>query len=139
MISYTKELNEIVRNFSRENAVNSVSQLTSMIDQCYKDGIKFSFDTDYEQTLSSFTANKFPDWNEEAIHREFEILIKRARYEAAASKRNEILSLKAEIHKQLRLEKYGTEDWFISKTENEIFFIPTHIAVIDNLIPGYQL
>jgi hypothetical protein len=110
-----------------------------MIDQCYKDGIKFSFDTDYEQTLSSFTANKFPDWNEEAIHREFEILIKRARYEAAASKRNEILSLKAEIHKQLRLEKYGTEDWFISKTENEIFFIPTHIAVIDNLIPGYQL
>lgn len=139
MISYTKELNEIVRNFSRENAVNSVSQITSMIDQCYKDGIKFSFDTDYEQTLSSFTANNFPDWNEEAIHREFEILIKRARYEAAASKRNEILSLKAEIHKQLRLEKYGTEDWFISKTENEIFFIPTHIAVIDNLIPGYQL
>ncbi|MFN4813777.1 MAG: hypothetical protein ACK5JQ_14430 [Bacteroidota bacterium] len=139
MITYTKQLNEIVRNFSRENAVNSVSQITSMIDQCYKDGIKFSFDTDYEQTLSSFTANNFPDWNEEAIHREFEILIKRARYEAAASKRNEILSLKAEIHKQLRLEKYGTEDWFISKTENEIFFIPTHIAVIDNLIPGYQL
>lgn len=139
MITYTKQLNEIVRNFSRENAVNSVSQLTSMIDQCYKDGIKFSFDTDYEQALSSFIANKFPDWNEEAIHREFEILIKRARYEAAASKRNEILSLKAEIHKQLRLEKYGTEDWFISKTENEIFCIPTHIAVIDNLIPGYQL
>ena len=38
-----------------------------------------------------------------------------------------------------RLEKYGTEDWFIEKSENEIFFLPTEISVIDSLIPGYNV
>ena len=37
------------------------------------------------------------------------------------------------------LEKYGTEDWFIKKSESEVLFLPTETAVIDILIPGYIL
>lgn len=50
-----------------------------------------------------------------------------------------MLSLKNEIHRQFRLEKHGTEDWFMEKSESEIFFLPTKNEVIDSLVPGYKL
>jgi hypothetical protein len=42
------------------------------------------------------------------------------------------------IQKKFRLEKYGTEDWFIEKPEKEIFFSPTKNEVITELISEYK-
>ncbi len=138
MISPTNKLNEIVRNFSKENAINSVSQLTSIIDLCSKAGIRFSYDINYDAALASFTAHKFPEWNAEITNREIESLANQGKYEESVVKREETITLQTEIHRGLRLEQYGTEDWFIEKSESEIFFLPTDIAVIDSLIPGYN-
>ncbi|MCX6197395.1 MAG: hypothetical protein NTY55_12240, partial [Flavobacteriia bacterium] len=68
-----------------------------------------------------------------------ELLANQGKYEEAAIKREETLLLKNEIQRRFRLEKYGTEDWFIEKSESEIFFLPTEIAVIDSLILGYKV
>ena len=38
------------------------------------------------------------------------------------------------MHKQFKLSKFGTEDWFILKSESEMFFIPTKIGVVDSLM-----
>ena len=138
MISSTIQLNEIVRNFSKENAINSISQLASIIDLCSKAGIRFTYDVNYEEALASFRANKFPEWNTEIINREIESLANQGKYEESVLKRDEMLSIKTEIHRRLRLEKYGTEDWFIAKSESEIFFLPTKIRIIDSLVPGYE-
>lgn len=139
MINSTKQLNEIVTNFSTENANTSVSQLNAIIDLGLKAGIRFSCYINYYQKFDSFTANKFPEWNLEITNREIESLAKQRKYEEAVLKREETLSLKKEIHRRLRLEKYGTEDWFIKKSESEVLFLPTEIAVIDSLVPGYIL
>ncbi len=139
MINSTKQLNEIVRNFSKDNAVTSVSQLAAIIDLCSKAGIRFSVDVNYDAVFSSFKTNKFPEWNTEITNLEIESLANQSKYEEAASKREETLIVKNEIHRRLRLEKYGTEDWFIEKSESEIFFLPTEIAVIDSLITGYNV
>ncbi len=139
MINSTKQLNEIVRNFSKDNAVASVGQLAAIIDLCSKAGIRFSVDVNYDTVFSSFKTNKFPEWNTEITNLEIESLANQSKYEEAASKREETLIVKNEIHRRLRLEKYGTEDWFIEKSESEIFFLPTEIAVIDSLITGYNV
>ena len=62
MINSTKQLNEIVRNFSKDNAVTSVSQLAAIIDLCSKAGIRFSVDVNYDAVFSSFKTNKFPSY-----------------------------------------------------------------------------
>ena len=139
MINSKKQLNEIVRNFSKENAITSVSQLAAIIDLCSKAGIKFSVDVNYDEVFSSFKTNKFPEWNDAVANREIELLANQGKYEEAAIKREETLLLKNEIQRRFRLEKYGTEDWFVEKSESEIFFLPTEIAVIDSLIPGYKV
>jgi len=48
--------------------------------------------------------------------------------------RDKIISVNNEIHRQLRLKKYGTADWFMAISETEIFFLPTQISVVDSLI-----
>ena len=139
MINSTKQLNEIVRNLSKENSNTSISKLEAIIDLCLKTGIKFSYDPNYDDSFASYTTIKFPEWNIEITNLEIESLANQGKYEEAAVKRDETLSLKKEIHRQLRLEKYGTEDWFIEKSESEIFFLPTKIEVIDSLVHGYIL
>jgi hypothetical protein len=134
MINSTKQLNEIVRNLSNMNANASISQLAAIIDLCSKTGIKFSYDANYAEALASFTASNFPEWNLEATNTEIESLANQGKIEEATLKREKTLLLKNEIYRQFRLEKYGTEDWFIEKSQSEIFFLPTHIAVIDSLI-----
>jgi hypothetical protein len=139
MINSTKQLNEIIRNLSNENANTSISQLAAIIDLCSKAGIRFSYDVNYEEALASFTANKFPEWNSEITNSEIESLANHGKYEEAAVRRDKTLVLKNEIHRQFRLEKYGTENWFTEKSESEILFSPTKNAVIDSLVPGYIL
>jgi hypothetical protein len=139
MINSTKQLNEIIRNLSKENANTSISQLAAIINFCSKAGIRFSYDVNYEEALASFTANRFPEWNVEDTNREIESLANQGKYEEAAIIRDNTLSLKNEIHRMYRLEKYGTEDWYTDKSDSEIFFLPTKNAVIDSLIPGYKL
>ena len=134
MINSTKQLNEIIRNFSSINANSSISQLAAIIDLCSKAGIRFSYDVNYLEALASFTASNYPEWNLEAINIEIESLANQGKIEEATLKRDKTLLLKNEIHRQFRLEKYGTEDWFIEKSESEIFFIPTQFSVIDGLI-----
>lgn len=139
MINSTKQLNEIVRNLSKENANTSISQLATIINLFSKAGIRFSYDVNYEEALASFTASNFNEWNEEETNREIASLVNQGNYEEAAIIRDKTLSLLNEIHRKFRLEKYGTEDWFTDKSESEIFFLPTKNAVIDCLIPGYIL
>jgi hypothetical protein len=139
MINFTKQLNEIARNLSSENATASISQLAAIIDLCSKAGIKFSYDVNYEEALTAFTANKFPEWNNDYTNSEIESLANQGKHEEAAVKRDKTLFLKKEIHRQFRLEKYGTDDWFTQKSESEIFFLQTQNAVIDSLIPSYYL
>ncbi len=139
MINSTKQLNEIIRNLSKENANMSISQLAGIINFCSKAGFRFSYEVNYEETLASFTANKFPEWNVEDTNREIESLANQGKYEEAAISRDKTLSLKNEIHRKFRLENYGTEDWYTVKSESEIFFLQTKNAVIDSLIPGYIL
>jgi hypothetical protein len=139
MINFTKQLNEIIRNLTNENATASISQLTAIIDLCSKAGIRFSVAVNYDEAFSSFTANQFPDWKIEITNLELESFAKQGKYAEATIKREEALLLKNEIHKQFRLEKYGTDDWFTQKSESEIFFLPTEIEVIDSLIPSYNL
>lgn len=138
MINSTKQLNEIIRSINKENANTSVSQIAAIIEVCSTAGIRFSYDVNYEEAFSSFKANTFPEWNTEITNPEIESLAYQGKYSEATIKRDETLLLKNEIHRQLRLEKYGTEDWFIEKSETEIFFLPTEIAVVDSLIPGYN-
>lgn len=133
MTNSVKELNEIVRNLSSNNANTSISQFVAIIDLCSKAGIKLSFDENYEESLASFAANKFPEWNNDHTNTEIELSASNAKYEEAVAKRDKALMLKNEIHRQFRLEKYGTADWFIEKSESEILFLPTNIAVIDSL------
>jgi len=139
MINSTKQLNEIIRNFSNENANTSISELAAIISVCLKAGIKFSYDVNYEEALTAFTANKFPEWNTDYTNSEIESLANQGKHEEAAVKRDKTLLLKNKIHRQFRLEKYGTDEWFTQKSESEIFFLPTQNAVIDSLIPSYNL
>jgi len=139
MINSTKQLNEIVRNISKENANSSVSQIAAIINLYSKAGVRFSVAANYAEAFSSLVANKFPEWKTEVINLEIESLAKQGKYEEAAVKRHEKRMLKNEIHRQLRMEKYGTEDWFIEKSASDIFFCPTEIAVIDSLIPEYNV
>ena len=139
MINSTNQLNEIIRSFSKENANTGISQLAAIIDLCSKAGIRFSIDLNYINELGSFAASNFPEWNATVANREIELLANQGKYEEAAIKREETLLLKNEIQRRFRLEKYGTEDWFIEKSESEIFFLPTEIAVIDSVIPGYNV
>lgn len=134
MINSTKQLNEIIRNVSYMNANSSISQIGAIIDLCSKVGIRFSYDVNYMEALASFTASKFPEWNLEATNIEIESLANQGKIEEATIKRDKTMLLKNKIHRQFRLEKYGTEDWFIEKSKGEIFFLPTNIAVIDSLI-----
>jgi hypothetical protein len=134
MINSTKQLNEIVRNISKENVISSVSQIATIIDLNSKAGVRFSVAANYPEAFASFVVDKFPEWETEFKNLEIESLVKQGKYEEAALKRDEMMKLKNEIHRQLRLEKYGTEDWFIEKSASEIFCCPTDIAVIDSLI-----
>ena len=134
MINSTNQLNEIVSNFSKENAISSINQLATIIDLCTKSGIKISVDGNYEESFAAFTSTNFPEWNAGIKNLKIESLSTQGKYEEAAMNRNELLSLKKDIHRRFRLENYGTEDWFIKKSENEILFLPTQIDVIDSLI-----
>ena len=134
MIKSTKQLNEIIRSFSKENANSGISQLAAIIDLCSKAEICFSIDVNYKKELALFYTSKFPEWNAEVTNIEIESLANQGLYEEAAKRRNEAVSLKNEIQRQFRLSKYGTEDWFIEKSDSEIFFIPTDVVVIDSLM-----
>jgi hypothetical protein len=61
MINYIKQLNELIRNISKENTNTSVSQLAAIIDLCSKAGIRFTVYENYDEAFSSFTDNKFPE------------------------------------------------------------------------------
>ena len=139
MANSTTQLNEIVRNFSKENANSSISQLSAIIQTCIDAGIKFSFDTNYEETVHSFTKENFTEFNPQKANQEIESLAKQNKYQEAAEMRDKIVSINNEIHNQVRLKKHGTADWFMAKSESEIFFLPTQISVIDCLVPGYLL
>jgi excinuclease UvrABC helicase subunit UvrB len=139
MTNSTIQLNEIVRNFSKENANSSISQLRAIIQNCINAGIKFSFDTNYEETVHSFTKENFTEFNLQEANQEIESLAKQNKYQEAAEMRDKIISINNEIHRQVRLKKHGTADWFMAKSESEIFFLPTQISVIDSLVPGYLL
>ncbi len=139
MTNSTTQLNEIVRNFSRDNANSSISQLSAIIENCINAGIKFSFDTNYEETVHSFTKGNFTEFNLQEANQEIESLAKQNKYQEAAEMRDKIISIDNEIHRQVRLKKHGTADWFMAKSESEIFFLPTQISVIDSLVPGYLL
>jgi hypothetical protein len=134
MIKPTKQLNEIIRSFSKENSITSISQLSAIIDLCLKAGIRFSFDKNYQNELALFINSKYPEWNAEVTNKAIESLAKDGKYEEAADRRDKAISLKNEMHKQYKLSKFGTEDCFIEKSESEIFFIPTEIGVIDSLM-----
>jgi len=134
MIAFTKQLNEILKGVSKEHANSSISQLTALIDLCKKSGIRFSYDENYQDALATFKAHKFPEWKTEITNLEIESLANHGKYEEAALKRDVAASTINEIHKQFRLEKYGTEDWFIENSEYEILFLPTEIEVINHLI-----
>ena len=137
MTNSTTQLNEIVRNFSKENANSSISQLRAIIQNCINAGIKFSFDTNYEETIHSFTKENFTEFNLQEANQEIESLAKQNKYQEATEMRDRIVLINNEIHKQVRLKKHGTADWFMAKSESEIFFLPTQISVIDSLVPGY--
>jgi excinuclease UvrABC helicase subunit UvrB len=139
MTNSTKQLNEIVRNFSKENANSSINQLRAIIQTCIDAGIKFSFDTNYAETVHSFTKENFTEFNLQEANQEIESLAKQNKYQEAAEMRDKIISIDNEIHRQVRLKKQGTADWFMAKSESEIFFLPTQISVIDSLVPGYIL
>ena len=139
MTDSTTQLNEIVRNFSKENANSSISQLNAIIQTCLDAGIKFSFDTNYEETIHSFTKENFNEFNLQKANQEIEALAKQNKYQEAAEMRDKIISINNEIHKQVRLKKHGTADWFTAKSESEILFLPTQISVIDSLVQGYLL
>jgi excinuclease UvrABC helicase subunit UvrB len=139
MTNSTTQLNEIVRNFSKENANSSISQLRAIIQNCINAGIKFSFDTNYEETIHSFTKENFTEFNLQEANQEIESLAKQNKYQEATEMRDRIVLINNEIHKQVRLKKHGTADWFMAKSESEIFFLPTQISVIDSLVPGYLL
>ena len=139
MTDSTTQLNDIVRNFSKENANNSISQLSAIIQTCIDAGIKFSFDTNYVETIHSFTKDNFNEFNLQKANQEIEALAKQTKYQEAAEMRDKIVSINNEIHKQVRLKKHGTADWFTAKSESEILFLPTQISVIDSLVPGYLI
>jgi ATP-dependent exoDNAse (exonuclease V) beta subunit len=134
MINSTKQLNEIIRNFSKENANSSISQLRAIILTCKNVGIRFSSDPNYEETILSFTKENFPEFVLQKANQEIESLAKQNKYQEAAEMRDKIISINNEIHRQLRLKKYGTTDWFIAKSVTEIFFLPTQISGVDSLI-----
>jgi hypothetical protein len=134
MINSIKQLNEIIRNFSNINSNASISQLAAIIDLCSKAGIRFSYDVNYLEALASFTAIIYTELNLEAVNIEIESLANQGKIEEATLKRDKTLHLKNEINRQFRLEKHGTEDWFIVKSESEIFFLPTQISGVDSLI-----
>lgn len=134
MINSTTQLNEIVRNFSEENASSSISQLRAIIQICIKAGIKFTFDANYEKTIHSFRKKNYPEFNLQKVIQEIESLTKQNKHQEAAILRDELNASKIEIHRQFRVEQYKTEEWFIPRSEKEIFFLPTQIAVLDSLI-----
>lgn len=134
MINSTNQLNEIIRNFSKENANSSISQLRAIILICKNAGIRFLSDPNYEETILSFTKENFPEFILQKANEEIESLTKQNKYKEVAEIRDKIISINNEIHRQLRLKKYGTTDWFIAKSETEIFFLPTQISVVDSLI-----
>ena len=74
----------------------------------------------------------------EVINLEIESLANQGKYEEVALEQDEKIMMKNEIRRQLRLEKYGTEDCFIEKSASEMFCCPTHITGIDSLTPEYM-
>ena len=94
MINYIKQLNEIVRNISNENAITSFNHLAAFIGLCSKAGIRFSIDVNYDEAFSSITAHKFPEWNTEVTNLELESLVKQGKYAEVAVKQEETLLLK---------------------------------------------
>ena len=136
MIHSTSQLNEIVKNISKENTNSSVGQLFTIIETSKHSGIKFSFDEKYNASLSVFIKKNFPEFNLEKANQKIAYLSSENKYQEAATLRDEINAMNTAIHRKFRMEKYETEDWFIPKSESDIFFLPTQIAVIDNLIFG---
>ncbi len=137
MTNITEQLNEIVRNISTKNINASIIQLNEIIDSYSKGGIIFSCDTNYYQEFALFATNKALGYNIEIANREVESLAKQGKYEEAFLKREDTISTKKDIHRRFRIEKYGTEDWFIKKSESQVLYIPTEIEVIDNLVSEY--
>jgi hypothetical protein len=68
----TKQLNDLIRNLSNNNANSSISELAEIIDSCSKAGMRFSYDLNYEEALTAFTASEFPEWNMEVANHEIE-------------------------------------------------------------------
>jgi len=134
MIKPTKQLNDIIRSFSKENANTSLSEMSAIIDLCLKAGIRFSIDNNYHNEFELFINSAYPEWNTEVLNKEIESLAMDGKYEEAVDTRDKAVLLKNEMHKQFKLSKLGTEDWFILKSESEIFCIPTGIGVIDSLM-----
>ena len=99
MINSTKQLNEIIRNFSKENANSSISQFRAIIQTCKNAGIKFSSDTNYEETILSFTEKNFPEFILQKANQEIESLTKQNKYQEAAEMRDKIISTRcAGVH-----------------------------------------
>ena len=134
MKNLTQQLNEIIRNISIENANTRTSQLSALLDVCLKSRIRFSKVVDYDIALASFTAEKFPEWHQDAKNKEIEMLMNLGKYDEAAVLRDQTLSFNEEMLRQFRLEKYGTEDWFIEISDQELLFLPTKNDVIDSLL-----
>ncbi len=44
------ELNKITRNLSKDNSIESICQLVSIIQICFKAGIKFTYYPNYENS-----------------------------------------------------------------------------------------
>ena len=105
MINSTKQLNEIIRNFSKENANSSISQLRAIILTCKKEGIRFYSDPNYEENILSFIKENFPEFILQKANQEIESLVKQNKYEEAAEMRDKLISINNEIHRQLRLKK----------------------------------
>lgn len=124
MINSIKQLNEIIKNFSKENANSSISQLRAIIITCKNAGIQFSTDPNYEANILSFIKENFPEFNLQKANQEIVSLAKQNRYEEAEEMHDKIISINIEIHRQFRLKKYQTTDWFMAKSETEIFFQP---------------
>lgn len=61
MTNSTKQLNEIIKTLTNENATTSISQLATIFDLCSKAGIRFYSDVNYEESLASFIANNFSE------------------------------------------------------------------------------
>lgn len=136
MTSIIKHLNTIIHSFSKANANSSISQLPTIIKTCSETGISFTIDANYDVDHASFMANKYPNLNTMLVKQEMDSRMNQGDLEARAQQIEQAVTLKNEVLKQFRISKYGTEDWFIQKSANEILFLPTGIAFVDGLVLG---